>query len=76
LSGLAGGILAGSMLSASCSLEFRSISKARRFRDLLMALQLQAPLSDGSHRAGKKGAVSVSGRWACVRAPCSILSSS
>lgn len=54
---LAVGMLAGSIPLASCSLEFRSVFKARRFRDLLMALQLQALLLAGSHQTSKKGAI-------------------
>lgn len=44
---LAVGTLAGNTL-ASCSLELRSVFKAKKFRELLMALQLQAVLLAGS----------------------------
>lgn len=72
--GLAVGMLAGSTPLASCSLEFRSVFKARRFRDLLMALQLQALLLAGSHRVSKKGAVGAAFKaiGVCMRALCSI----
>lgn len=45
---LAVGTLAGSTL-ANCSLELRSVFKAKKFRDLLMAVQLQALLLAGCH---------------------------
>lgn len=46
---LAVGMLAGNTPLASCSLEFSSAFKAKKFRDLVMALQLQALLLAGSH---------------------------
>lgn len=54
---LAVGTLADSTPLASCSLEFTNVFKAKKCRDLLMALQLQALLLSGSHLVSKKGTV-------------------
>lgn len=54
--GLAVRTVAASTLLARCSLWFRRVVKARRFRGLLKALQLQALLLASSHQVNKKGA--------------------